>query len=221
MTGQTASTLCTHPRLLLIVPSSEGERQAEAMETWITACTDEEPFALELVGTAKEQGFVLRTGNARQQERLGKQIQAQYPEAELRPIAEGADPLMIREGEHAVIGEFCLTQKSYLPLKTFSGKALIEPGSDPLMGILAAMETVGPGARVICQLALCRAPDTWIAPDLRKAVEHPLQNERDQVHTKQQPSAQSGPGVLILLAMLGVLAVVFGRTLLHTLPVFL
>src|SRR5205823_5563909 len=40
-----------NPHLLLIVPSSEGERQAEAMETWIQACADDEPFALELVGT--------------------------------------------------------------------------------------------------------------------------------------------------------------------------
>ena len=46
--------------LVMIVPHEEGERQAQAMETWFQACASDEPFSLELVGTRREQGFVLR-----------------------------------------------------------------------------------------------------------------------------------------------------------------
>src|SRR5260370_35286709 len=99
-----------------------------------------------------------------------------------------------------------------MPLKTFSGKMVGEPGSDPLAGILAAMEPLGSGQRIICQLALVRAPDSWIAPDIRKAVEHPLQEERDALITAQkgvQPNddaegAKIAIGIVVaLLALLG------------------
>ena len=169
--------------LVMIVPHEEGERQAQAMETWFQACASDEPFSLELVGTGREQGFVLRASSEAQLTLLSKQFEAQYPQAELHRIARAADPLLVHPGEVAVVGEFALARASWMPLKTFSGKVLAEPGSDPLAGILAAMEPLGSGQRIICQLALVRAPDSWIAPDIRKAVEHPLQEERDALIT--------------------------------------
>src|SRR3989440_3682162 len=172
--------------LVMIVPHEEGERQAQAMETWFQACASDEPFALELVGTRREQGFVLRASSEAQLTLLSKQFEAQYPQAELHRIARAADPLLVHPGEVAVVGEFALARASWMPLKTFSGKVLAEPGSDPLAGILAAMEPLGSGQRIICQLALVRAPDSWIAPDIRKAVEHPLQEERDALLTARK-----------------------------------
>ncbi len=198
--------------LVMIVPHEEGERQAQAMETWFQACASDEPFSLELVGTRREQGFVLRASSEAQLTLLSKQFEAQYPQAELHRIAPAADPLLVHPGEVAVVGEFALARASWMPLKTFSGKVLAEPGSDPLTGILAAMEPLGSGQRVICQLALVRAPDSWIAPDIRKAVEHPLQGERDALLTARQgvhpqddaEGAKIAIGiVLALLAVLG------------------
>ena len=49
--------------LALIMPSDEGERQAQAMENWLQACASDDPFALELVGTRREQGFLLRASS--------------------------------------------------------------------------------------------------------------------------------------------------------------
>ncbi|GHO58468.1 hypothetical protein KSB_69430 [Ktedonobacter robiniae] len=46
--------------LMLITPSDEGEREASAMENFFQACALDEAFGLELVGTRREQGFVLR-----------------------------------------------------------------------------------------------------------------------------------------------------------------
>jgi hypothetical protein len=172
--------------LVMIVPHEEGERQAQAMETWFQACASDEPFSLELVGTRREQGFVLRASSESQLTLLSKQFEAQYPQAELHRIAPSADPLLVHRGELAVVGEFALARASWMPLKTFSGKVLAEPGGDPLAGILAAMEPLGSGQRIICQLTLVRAPDSWIAPDIRKAVEHPLQEERDALLTARK-----------------------------------
>ena len=167
--------------LALLVPPDEGERQAQAMENWFQACASDEPFSLELVGTKREQGFLLRASSEAQLTQLCKQLEAQYPQADIQRVAPSADPLILRAGEHAVIGEFRLSQPSYLPLKTFSGKALAELGADPLAGLLATMEAIGSGQRIIAQLALVRAPESWLSADIRKSVEHALQPERDKL----------------------------------------
>jgi hypothetical protein len=196
----------------MIVPHEEGERQAQAMETWFQACASDEPFALELVGTRREQGFVLRASSEAQLTLLSKQFEAQYPQSELHRIARVADPLLVHKGELVVVGEFALARASWMPLKTFSGRVLAEPGSDPLAGILAAMEPMGSGQRIICQLALVRAPDSWIAPDIRKAVEHPLQKEHDALFTAQK-GVQPNPdaeGAKIAIGIVVALLVVLG-----------
>ena len=78
--------------LALIVPHEEGERLSNAMETWFQACATDEPFALELVGTRLEQGFVLRASSQAQLTLLTKQFEAQYPQAEIHIVAPSADP---------------------------------------------------------------------------------------------------------------------------------
>lgn len=214
------ASIGTHPlptiaggeHVVMIVPHEEGLRQAGAMETWFQACSSDSPFALELVGTKKEQGCVLRASSADQLVLLCKQFEAQYPQAEIERIAPSADPLILRPGEHAIIGEFALSAPSWMPLKTFTGKALAETGADPLAGILAAMEAVGSGERVICQLALVRAPESWIARDIRKAVEHPLQDERDQaaMHSRGMNDNPNAGGLKILVGLFAGLAALYG-----------
>jgi hypothetical protein len=173
----------------LIVPPDEGERGAQAMENWLQACSFEEPFSLELVGTRSAQGFLLRASSERQLASLSKQLEAQYPQVQIQRVLPQADPLLLHPDEHAVMGEFSLAQPSYLPLKTFTGRALSEAGADPLAALLAAMETVGPGERIIAQLALVRAPETWLSADIRKSVEHALQPERDSMAAATKSSA--------------------------------
>jgi len=212
--ARTAASSPTHPplagsaHLVMIVPHEEEERQAAAMETWLQACATDEPFALELVGTRDEQGFVLRASSAHHLQILSAQLSAQYPQADIIPISPAADPLLLRQGEHALIGTFALAQPAWMPLKTFTGKALVEPGGDPLVGILHAMDAAGPGQRIVAQLALERAPDHWISRHLRKSVEHPLQEERDarQASTRERgvPSdLAQGTRLLLLLLLAG------------------
>ncbi|GCE50591.1 hypothetical protein EI42_04410 [Thermosporothrix hazakensis] len=197
--------------LVQLVPHEEGVLQAEAMENWFQACSTREPFALELVGTSKAQGFLLRATSKDQLILLSKQLAAQYPQAEIKRIASSADPLILRAGEHALIGEFALLKPSWMPLKTFSGKTLAETGSDPLAGILAAMEAVVPRERIISQLALQRAPETWISKDIRKAVEHPLQEERNRtVVASRETSTPNAGGLRILGGLLGGMVILSG-----------
>src|SRR6266700_7584445 len=85
--------------LVMIVPHEEGERQAQAMENWFQACASDEPFSLELVGTKREQGFLLRASSEEQLTLLCKQLEAQYPQAEIQRVASHADPLIVRPGE--------------------------------------------------------------------------------------------------------------------------
>lgn len=197
------------PFLALIVPSDEGERQAQAMENWFQACASDEPFSLELVGTKREQGFLLRASSEEQLTLLCKQLEAQYPQADIQRVTPTADPLILHEGEHAVVGEFQLSQPSYLPLKTFSGKALAELGADPLAGLLASMEAIGSGSRIIAQLALVRAPESWLSADIRKSVEHALQPERDKLAasmknmTMTSDVAEGSKVVALLVAVIG------------------
>ena len=174
------------PYLLMIVPFDEGEIQAQAMENWFQACATDEPFSLELTGTRREQGFLLRASSKAQLTLLRKQFEAQYPQADIDDLTAKAqaDPLLMQPGEQVLIGDFALSRDSWMPLKTFSGEALTSSGGDPLAHILASMESLvsgpaGSGQCITAQLVLQRAPDSWIAPDIRKAVEHPLQEERD------------------------------------------
>ena len=196
--------------LMLIIPSDEGERQAQAMENFFQACASDEAFSLELVGTRREQGFVLRASSAEQLLLLSKQFAAQYPQAELHRIAPAADPLLLHAGEHAVIGTMAMTQKPWMPLKTFSGKALAEPGADPLAGILAAMEPLGSGERCIAQLALVRAPEHWISRYIRKSVEHPLQGERDAALRDRKPMTDTAEGLKTFLLVGGAFGLLLG-----------
>lgn len=196
--------------LVMILPHEEGERQAEAMETLLQACATDSPFALELAGTRREQVFLLRASSSEQQVLLCKQLEAHYPQAEHEQIAPEYDPLVLRPGERAVVGTFALARPSWMPLKTFSGNALAQPGGDPILGILAAMEPLSSGERIICQLALERAPDQWIDRYVRKAVEHPLQEERDKAAaaratTSASVDAREGSKLLagVLLALVG------------------
>jgi hypothetical protein len=196
--------------LMLIVPSEEGELQASAMENFFQACATDEPFSLELAGTRREQGFILRASSAEQLVLLSKQFSAQYPQAELHRIDPTADPLLLQKGEHAVIGEFAMTQKPWMPLKTFSGKVLAEPGADPLAGILAAMEPLGSGQRLISQLTLVRAPENWISHDIRKSVEHPLQKERDAEAKDRRPTSNTQEGMKTLFMVGGIFGTLLG-----------
>jgi membrane protease YdiL (CAAX protease family) len=199
--------------LRMIVPPIEGEREALAMENWLQACSSDEPFALELCGDRRVQAILLRAASEETLSALSKQIEAQYPQAQLRKIkdVQVRDPLLMRPGEYGLVGEFALREPSWMPIKTFWGREMTDFGTDPLPGMFAAMEPLEEGQRMVCQLALVRAPDHWADRYTRKTVEHPLTEERDKAMaasraTQSGGGTSDGPLILGGLLLLGALA---------------
>ena len=164
--------------IVQIIPSSDIEREALAMENLLQAFSLDEPFSLELCGEHNQQRFLLRAASESALETLCKQMLAQYPQAQLSRVSPMADPLALADGEHAIIGDFTLRTSIWMPIKTFWGEELTQAGTDPVVGLLAAMEPVRAGERITSQVTLVSAPDSWTERYQRKAMEHPLDQKR-------------------------------------------
>jgi len=197
-----------------IIPPAEIEREAGAMENLLQSFSLSEPFTLELCGEPKQQRFLLRAGSTSALRTLCQQILAQYPQAQLRRIASANDPLLLRPGESAMVGDLGLRAATWLPIKTFWNEEMTQTGTDPVVSLLAAMEPTSRGERIICQVALVSAPDTWGQSYKRKAIESPLDQERKE-HQQQQgqqrsTSTSAGPDMRTILVGM-ILLMVGGR----------
>src|SRR5205814_1832940 len=73
--------------------------------------------------------------------------------------------------------------------------------ADPVLGILGGLSDLPAGWRALSQLVLQPAPDSWCNEYLRLTVQHPLAPERIQ-----RPSDTALPGLALLAALLGIVA---------------
>ena len=160
------------------------------MENLLQAFSLDEPFALELYGTSDRQHFLMRAGSEEALETLCQQLLAQYPQAQLQRVSPVADPLIIAGNEHALVGDFTLRTPVWMPIKTFWNEEMTQEGADPLVGVLAAMEPVSTGERILCQLSLVRAPTSWGERYQRKALEGPIDKERRERSEEARATAQ-------------------------------
>jgi hypothetical protein len=205
------------PQLLLqIVPSrASSARDLPSLENAIQnlALDERSPVALEVAATATSRQFLLRANSEMSLRHLSGQLQARYPQAVLRQAR--VDPLTLAPDEECSMLELCPGAAPYLPLRSWNRRDLLEEGADPLLGILASFGALPAGARAVAQLALLPASPTWSAQNRRRAVEHPLEQER----ARQSQGTQAPPnlhGALLLFLLAGVLALVarFHQTLL-------
>ena len=191
----------------VLVPRASSTREIAVLETAMQglALDARHPVALELAATSTSRQFLLRATSTLAQQHLAAQVQARYPQASIQPVATEDDPLQVRAGEAVSVVELRPGAAAYLPLRNWRERELDQEGADPLLGVLAAFTAVPPRMRVVAQLALVPASPTWSQSYQRKAVEHPLEQER--VRTRREQSGQdSGPGTLQLVGM-GVLVV--------------
>jgi hypothetical protein len=193
----------------VIVPRAASTRDILALETAMQSLVqdDRHPVALELAATASSRGFLLRATSAMSLAHLSSQIQARYPQAIIRPVASAHDPLVLQEGETVSVVELRAGAAAYLPLRAFREREWQQEGADPLLGILGVFNHLPPGMRVVSQLALLPASPTWSRPYLRKAVEHPLEQEHQRARLEMSGRQASGPSTLQLVGM-GVLVAV-------------
>ncbi len=161
-------------RVMQVIPPRQTSRDIVALETAMQglALDDRHPVALEIARTQRGRQWLVRATTASALNHLADQVQARYPQAIMQPLAE--DPLQLKPGERLSVIELRPGAASYLPLRAFRERELTNEGTDPLLGLLAAMSHVPPHMRVVAQLALVPVSPTWSQHERRRAVEHPL-----------------------------------------------
>src|ERR1700694_273973 len=184
----------------VLVPRASSTRDIVALETAMQglAQDDRHPVALELAATATSRVFLLRATSAMALAHLCGQIQARYPQAIIQPVAIGQYPLTQREDEAV---ELCAGAAPSLPPRAFREREWQQEGADPLLGILGVFNHLPPQMRIVTQLALLPASPTWSSPYLRKAVEHPLEQEHLRARLDMSGRQASGPGTVQLVGL--------------------
>jgi Helicase HerA, central domain/Type IV secretion-system coupling protein DNA-binding domain len=151
-------------------------------------------LALELVGSAQLQAFVVRIAHPKLLSHVANQLEARFPTAHIVPIQPSSDPLSLRAGEEVTV--YALRPggaRTYLPLRVVehhspvTGQAKLDrAGLDPLLGLLATLSDLPEGTRVIFQLALSAAPEGWSLGHAQEADRYSLEQNRDDQHQAQQ-----------------------------------
>ncbi len=187
--------------LQVIPPRTESSRDMAALETVMQglALDERHPVALEIVRTGRGRLFLLRATSRAALEHIAAQIQARYPQAEIRSLAE--DPLALKEGETVAVVELGPGAASYLPLRSWRERELPSEGTDPLLGVLAALSHLPEQMRVVAQLALLPLPPAWSKAERRRAVEHPLEPERQRQRRETTTSGSAAPSMAAILLM--------------------
>ncbi|HEU5381683.1 MAG TPA: TraM recognition domain-containing protein [Ktedonobacteraceae bacterium] len=196
--------------LLQVLPArASSARGLPALETAMQslALDVRSPLALELAATAATSQFLLRADDQLTIGHLRRQIQARYLQAVIAPAT--ADPLMLAPGEECSVQELRPGAASYLPLRTWKGRDLLEEGTDPLLGILAAFGDLPQDVRAVAQLALLPASPTWSKAWRRRAVEHPLEQERARARLGASTQAPEPGRIVALFVLVVLLALIF------------
>jgi hypothetical protein len=64
------------------------------------------------------------------------------PQAQIKPVRPEENPIVLKRGERALIGQLGLRAQYWLPIKTFDMRQIQQEGTDPIIGLLASMELV-------------------------------------------------------------------------------
>jgi hypothetical protein len=187
--------------LQVVPPRTASSRDMAALETVMQGLVldTHHPVALEIARTESGRQFLLRATSHVALEHLAAQIQARYPQAIIK--SPTCDPLILKPGEIVSAVELRPGAASYLPLRAFRERELPAEGTDPLLGLLAALSHVPANMRIVTQLALLPVPPTWSRADRRRAVEHPLEPERQRQRRSMTASGSNAPGIGAIIGM--------------------
>ena len=191
----------------VIPPRGSSDRDVSSLETVAQglALDEHHPVALEIASTQQGRIFVLRATTSTALYHVIEQFQARYLQATIQPLS--SDPLKLQPGEAVSVIELSPGAASYLPLRTWRDRELQNAGTDPLLGLLGALSHVPWNMRVVAQLSILPIAPTWSKPHRRLAVEHPLEQERQQRQAVQrrQTNAPSTEGIVGMGALVVVL----------------
>lgn len=132
------------------VTTSDPGAQQVNLETAMQALVldPRHPVALEIAGEPTAKRFLMRALRPEALAHAEAQVRMRYPQASFDPVSAADDPLVCRAGEGVSVVELQAGAASYLPLQTWEEQALRQPGTDPVLGILAAM-TMPPEMRAV------------------------------------------------------------------------
>ena len=194
------------PVLLAVTPPRTGERTLLGVENLLQSIAVPEPFSLELAG---DMDGVTLMARCLDDQVVRGQMSAHYPQARIRKVDPGDDPLRMSEGEQAWSITLRADGPEYVPLRTFRDDDLLDPGSDPLIALMGALSALNEGERVVARLMLRSLGPDWSQHHMDKAHKRPGMEPREPAYTFQTKPLQMD-GITMAVLGLGALAALKG-----------
>ena len=194
------------PVLLAVTPPRTGERTLLGVENLLQSIAVPEPFSLELAG---DMDGVTLMARCLDDQVVRGQLAAHYPQARIRNVDPGDDPLRLGEGEQAWSITLRADGPEYVPLRTFRDDDLLDPGSDPLIALMGALSALNEGERVVARLLLRSLGPDWSQGHMDKAHKRPGMEPREPAYTFQTKPLQMD-GITMAVLGLGALAALKG-----------
>ncbi len=194
------------PVLLAVTPPRTGERTLLGVENLLQSIAVPEPFSLELAG---DMDGVTLMARCLDDQVVRGQMSAHYPQARIRKVDPGDDPLRLGEGEQAWSITLRADGPEYVPLRTFRDDDLLDPGSDPLIALMGALSALNEGERVVARLMLRSLGPDWSQHHMDKAHKRPGMEPREPAYTYQTKPLQMD-GITMAVLGLGALAALKG-----------
>ena len=194
------------PVLLAVTPPRTGERTLLGVENLLQSIAVPEPFSLELAG---DMDGVTLMARCLDDQVVRGQLAAHYPQARIRKVDPGDDPLRMSEGEQAWSITLRADGPEYLPLRTFRDDDLLDPGSDPLIALMGALSALNEGERVVARLLLRSLGPDWSQAHMDKAHKRPGMEPREPAYTFQTKPLQMD-GITMAVLGIGALAALKG-----------
>ena len=194
------------PVLLAVTPPRTGERTLLGVENLLQSIAVPEPFSLELAG---DMDGVTLMARCLDDQVVRGQMAAHYPQARIRNVDPGDDPLRLGEGEQAWSITLRADGPEYVPLRTFRDDDLLDPGSDPLIALMGALSALNEGERVVARLLLRSLGPDWSQAHMDKAHKRPGMEPREPAYTFQTKPLQMD-GITMAVLGIGALAALKG-----------
>ena len=192
------------PVLLEVTPPRTGERTLLGVENLMGSIAVPEPFSLELAGSADGVSLLARCIDDRV---VRGQIAVRYPQARIAEVSPKNDPLRLGEGEEAWGMTLRASGPEYVSLRTFRDDDLLDPGSDPMMALLAALSELQEGERIVARLKLNSLGPDWSQGYMEKAHRNPVPQSSESA---QQAGLLQMDGVTMAVLGIGALFAIRG-----------
>jgi energy-coupling factor transporter ATP-binding protein EcfA2 len=215
------------PLVVQIIPhhaSSDEETQSlHTLETLIqTFSASGGIIGLDIAHSAAGPQFLLRATNEMALHQMMRQLHARSPQATIRRLSRGEDPLVLSEGDYATAVELRAGGAAYHSLRSWSSRDWQSPGADPMLSLLAEGVSLPASFRTVAQLALDPLPPGWARKYARLALSHPLEEERtrrrEASYRAQRGNAPSWGAIIGLAGVVVLLTAWRYGPLAHYLP---